>query len=201
MDLTPTSNCRVYPAFIYAHTLDTYCTANLTPTINSSHFVIPVHTGSRQQCQRKKHVALPPGRGYLASVMASEYGFGSVRCPWVVSAARGQRINITLHNFARYHSQDSGAISDQFRPDACYEFAVLKEGNSKKNVVGCVGEDRQTHIYTSTGNSVELYVLDRIIATEAVQFLLEYNGKCLWHILARKYACIMFSCYSVRIGY
>ena len=109
--------------------------------------------------------------------MASEYGYGSSRCPWHISAEPGQRINITLHNFARSHSQGEGG-SAQVRPDACYEFALLKDGASKKNIVGCVGEGRHTHVYTSVGRSVELHVLERIISSSAVHFMIEYNGEC-----------------------
>lgn len=139
--------------------------------------IVAVRSGNRRGCQHKKHVAVPATSGYLASVTASEYGYGSPRCPWLISAQPGQRINITLHNFARYHSKNTGMASDQIRPDACYEFASVKEGKPHKNIVGCVGENRQTHVYTSSGNSVEINVLDRIISSEAVQFMIEYSGE------------------------
>lgn len=37
--------------------------------------------------------------GYLANVVTEEHGFGSALCPWLITAPRGQRINVTLIDF------------------------------------------------------------------------------------------------------
>ena len=62
------------------------------------------------------------------------------------------------------------------RSDACYEFALVRESAGKKSIVGCVGDQRETAVYISTTNSVQIYVLDRVISSQTVYFLLEYSG-------------------------
>jgi len=43
--------------------------------------------------------------GYLANIVTEEQSFGSSRCPWIITAPRGQRLNISLVDFglARRH--------------------------------------------------------------------------------------------------
>ena len=43
--------------------------------------------------------------GYLANIVTDEQSFGSSRCPWIVTAPRGQRLNVSLLDFglARRH--------------------------------------------------------------------------------------------------
>ena len=38
--------------------------------------------------------------GYLSSLVAAQSGYGSVDCPWTITAQEGQRINITLLDFS-----------------------------------------------------------------------------------------------------
>ena len=63
-----------------------------------------VHAGSSRHCTTHKQQRLPPTGGFLASALVTDRGFGSSRCPWVITAQSGQRINITLHNYARMSS-------------------------------------------------------------------------------------------------
>jgi len=43
--------------------------------------------------------------GYLANIVTDEQSFGSSRCPWIITAPRGQRLNVSLLDFglARRH--------------------------------------------------------------------------------------------------
>ena len=64
-------------------------------------FLRLVQAGSTRHCSNHKQQRLPPTSGYLASALVTDRGFGSSRCPWIITVQTGQRINITLHNFAR----------------------------------------------------------------------------------------------------
>ena len=63
--------------------------------------------------------------------------------------------------------------------DACYEFASIRDGGAKKSIVGCLGDKRETVVYTSATNSIQIYVLDRVLASQAIYFLLQYSGTIL----------------------
>ena len=39
------------------------------------------------------------GSGYLSSLVASQTGYGSARCPVTIAAQKGQRINVALLDF------------------------------------------------------------------------------------------------------
>ena len=39
--------------------------------------------------------------GRIASVVAEDHGLGTVHCPWNIQVGEGQRINLTMMNFAR----------------------------------------------------------------------------------------------------
>jgi len=49
--------------------------------------------------------------GYLANIVTEEQSFGSSRCPWIITAPRGQRLNISLIDFGLAHRQQSIASS------------------------------------------------------------------------------------------
>jgi len=59
-------------------------------------------------CRRRcDFVRAPANGGVLASVVTMETGCGGPDCPWLVTVEDGQRVNITLVNFARaYHHDD-----------------------------------------------------------------------------------------------
>ena len=63
--------------------------------------------------------------------------------------------------------------------DACYEFASIRDGGAKKSIVSCLGDKRETVVYTSTTNSIQIYVLDRVLASQAIYFMLQYSGTVL----------------------
>ena len=62
-------------------------------------FSISVLEGSRSECNGKRQLKLTKSEGTIASVVAQQQGFGTRRCPWVITAKPGQRINVTLVDF------------------------------------------------------------------------------------------------------
>ena len=62
-------------------------------------------------CRRRCDFARAPASGgYLASVVTTETGCGGPGCPWLVRVEDGQRVNITLINFARSHHNDDDDV-------------------------------------------------------------------------------------------
>jgi len=55
-------------------------------------------TSCRRRCDFSR---APSSGGILASVVTMETGCGGPDCPWLVKVEDGQRVNITLINFAR----------------------------------------------------------------------------------------------------
>ena len=141
---------------------------------------IPVVTGDPTECQRQRYIQLPSTGGTLASIKAAEYGPGSSHCPWHIRAEKGQRINITLHNFARSLEIPS---SQSRGPDPCFEFAVVKDGSHRKTVVGCAGEPRVHNVYISRTHAMEIHVSNRVVASQSIYFALQYDSKYLRPIL------------------
>ena len=54
----------------------------------------------RPQCRRCDFVKVTEPSGYLGNVVTEETGCGAPDCPWRISVKPGQRINVTLINFA-----------------------------------------------------------------------------------------------------
>ena len=67
--------------------------------MNQAILILSVEAGSRSQCNSKRRLELTQPEGTIASQAAEERGFGTRRCPWVIKAQPGQRINITLLDF------------------------------------------------------------------------------------------------------
>ena len=64
-------------------------------------------------CRHRCDFALAPASGgFLASVVTMETGCGGPDCPWLVKVDDGQRVNITLINFARSHHHDDDDDDD-----------------------------------------------------------------------------------------
>ncbi len=106
-------------------------------------------------------------------------GCGSQTCPWVLEALPGQRINITLLDFAiasrnttRRHSHKPGY------PLYCHEYAVVKETQApSRSATICGGEQRIRAAYVSTSHKVEVNMVARKPGRNLEYFLLQFEGK------------------------
>ncbi len=58
-----------------------------------------VHSGSRMECNHNRKLVLRESEGTIASIVSQHHGMGTSRCPWIIQAKPGQRINITLVDF------------------------------------------------------------------------------------------------------
>jgi hypothetical protein len=111
-------------------------------------------------------------------------------------ASRGQRINITLINFARVtplslsssppggggqgpliqtaHVSTSPVIA---RPKICYQLANFRERQHSKLLTECEGSPRESHAFLSNSDVVEVDIT--IAKVLKVYFLLHFEGKLL----------------------
>ena len=128
--------------------------------------------GKTRECQVERRSTLTADSGYLASITSTVQGFGTSACPWVIKAAPGQQINVTMYNFISSHGEggrDKG-------PDVCYELAVLKDGTSRRGLTACSSEPRQRVGHVSQTNELTVEFLVKP-SHGRLQFLLHYQGK------------------------
>jgi hypothetical protein len=80
----------------------------------------------------------------------------SPRCPLVISASRGQRINVTLTDFDSWQ----GVGPSKQRQANCAARAIIREsGSDVANIAMCGLCDRQVSPYTSHGDTITLHFL------------------------------------------
>jgi len=128
--------------------------------------------------------------GVLASITAQELDIGTASCPWLIVASPGQRINITLMDFAVYHRSSSltvaaAAAASRQRRDLsptghtgqsrqqyvagtryCREYAVLSEDTATKNLVVCSDHRPRTRlVYTSRSHKLKVTFSDMTSST------------------------------------
>lgn len=126
-------------------------------------------------------ISLPTPSGYLASYTTRLPGaYGTHRCPWVLRAPAGQRINITLHDFTAPRVQQGSADGRPRHPatpvDRCPPMVVFQETGSPDHVVrSCDSRLKRRLVYVSHGNVLRVFVANG--TNEDTIFLLHYQGK------------------------
>jgi len=136
------------------------------------------------------HIAAAAAAGVSQSTQSNVIGCGTKTQPWMLEAPAGQRINISLLDFtaaaARQTSQhltrstsrvfttssssSSGSCVDENQQ---YGYIIDKSSVNNKNVSVChARSNRQTHIYLSTSNTLQLV----IAGGSNANFLLKING-------------------------
>jgi len=133
--------------------------------------------------------------GFLANIVMEEHGFGSARCPWLVTAPHGQRINITLYDFglagrhdgavggpaANVNSGTSDGVSGLANGGSmCHVYAKVTETGttsaSASEITICGSRSRQRVVYVSETNRLEIVITSFKLDDEPVYFLLKYEG-------------------------
>ena len=87
--------------------------SSLTMYLLPSTFCHPVHSPLCRVCRNASYIQAESPGGYIASVSSEETGCGRKGCPWVLQAQAGQRLNITLLDFAlstRHRDQVPAAV-------------------------------------------------------------------------------------------
>ena len=103
-------------------------------------------------------------------------------CPWRVTVAPGQRINLTLFDFnivpPRNSERESGTV--------CQVYAIINEKSSSTDVTVCGGDQRQRMVYLSEANSIDIQVMTITDEAQHGHFLLRYEGKHIWILETHK---------------
>jgi len=143
------------------------------------------------------HIAAAAAAGVDSWSTQSNIGCGTKTQPWMLEAPAGQRINISLLDFtaaARLTSQHltrstshvitttSSSSSSSSSSGSCvdekhqYGYIIDKSSVNKKNVSVChARSNRQTHVYLSTSNTLQL-----VLNTDhSDNFLLRVEGVVL----------------------
>ena len=138
-------------------------------------------TADTERCNVGHPITLHVSSGYLSSSVTTETGRGAADCPWRLSVDRGQRINLTLINFARVSlptdwSHTTPTPADRPRPKICYQLANLRERRYARVLTECEGSPRSSHAFLSSSNVVEVDII--VAKVLKVHFLLHFQGNC-----------------------
>ncbi|KAK2157030.1 hypothetical protein LSH36_200g02038 [Paralvinella palmiformis] len=107
------------------------------------------------------------GRMEPGSHITDEIGCGSIRAPWIIQARHGETVEISLLDFKaldRARSLSVVTCSD------IYGFVVEKTLNINQTI--CGQNTRESVIYRSKTNSVEIY----IVKDSGSNFMIKYTG-------------------------
>lgn len=99
----------------------------------------------------------------------------SIKCPWNIQALPGQRINLTLVNFARETTSSHHLSHGQ-----CVDVALVAETDRQESLQLCPHQTRERSVYISASNRVLLYTFPRRSTTSNSNvFLWRYTGKVI----------------------
>jgi len=160
-----------------------------THITNCRSLVVAVVTAETERCGVGQPITLRVQSGYLSSSVTTDTGRGAAGCPWRLTVDEGQRINLTLINFARVSmpadwSQtppgpatsppDAAAARPPSRPKICYQLANLRERRYTRVLTECEGSPRRSHAFLSTSNVMEVDII--VAKVLKVHFLLHFEG-------------------------
>jgi len=96
-------------------------------------------------------------------------------CPWRIVVGRGQRINLTLVDFATPKAASNVALR-------CVQYAVVTELHTRPStsLAVCGGARRRRHLHTTLSNAVDVRVTSGrhgVDSDEHFYFLLHYKGQ------------------------
>ena len=114
--------------------------------------------------------------GYISNVPLVKAPLQPTRCPWVIRAQGGQRVNITLYDF-------STATGRQSDTGICLVYAIIREQQSQTEVTVCRGSQRVRNIYTSDTSSMEVILNTDGNNNPDGQFMLKFEGVYNGHTL------------------
>ena len=148
------------------------CVCTCVIRVHPSHQYVPVCTvrdGPRDSCQPPGVRRITSYSGYLTSVPDGDTGVGTARCPWQIEVDRGRHINLTMYSFAV-----SARKHQQVAP--CDVYVIIRDANRTAELAACGGWHRQTALWVSHSNRIQMYIRRETSGAEQV-FLLRYEGK------------------------
>ena len=143
-------------------------------------FSFAVARPNQELCQANGFIKLEATSGYLSSLVTEETGCGTSATPWILEALPGQQINLTLLDFTfntlgSAFNLEYGDSFDGITLPGCRDLIVVKETDRETRLSNCFIRKRETLVYTSATNTIEVQVLPNREEDEP-QFLLYYTG-------------------------
>ena len=163
----------------------TFLTYLTLPTIkNLSAITVTTGESSCAPIGGYRPIPVSPPSGFLASWVTKEIGRGGGACPWQISGAPGQKIQLTLVDFGVWRGSKDPRDGDGSRPGSrvpehsgiCHIYARIREGGSG-SITLCGGEQREKVVYVSEGHKVEVEVTDPRAAPDPSFFIIKYERK------------------------
>ncbi len=89
---------------------------------------VSVFSPTREQCRDSDFARPATPSGFLASTVTADTGCGSAQTPWMITVPRGQRINVTLHDFSAVYRaiNFSSSFSTYKHTGHCHVYAIIK---------------------------------------------------------------------------
>ena len=131
---------------------------------------------SSRECSQASTIPISTNtaEGYIASSVTKSTGCGDASRPWILTAEVGQRINITLIDFA--YSESSDRSNENYD---CIVYATIKDGDSGITHTVCGGGyNRAIPVFLSSSNAIEIRLVGKSIQqnNNEGQYLLKYTG-------------------------
>jgi len=125
---------------------------------------------------------------YLSSYTAAMYEHGTARCPWHITAAPGQNVELYVLDFslsARYravwgHEQEGeqDVAERVVGLEYCHMYATVREPSrpSAGDTPICASNARETLVYTSHTNSLVVQLSSHAVEDPSANFLIKFKG-------------------------
>nr|UCK81579.1 Gal-binding and CUB domains containing receptor 12 [Arenicola marina] len=131
---------------------------------------VTVAEADGNKCRRERKYRASTNEGTLASLTVDQTGCGSNSSPWTIEGAPGQRVNISMLDFA-YTPTSSGAKASTM---TCEPYGYIVERKLGINRTVCGGVARRSHVYMSASSAVEIYINVAGMRTASSSFILNY---------------------------
>ncbi len=136
--------------------------------------VFAVAVPTEERCHLKHQRTITSQRGFLSSLVTQESGCGTSSLPWRVTVKSGQKINISLYDFAMTETKYSSPVVNQ-----CKVYAVIRERmvNRMRNITVCGALSRERNVYLSMTNQLEIGLVTGDLTDTSPTYLVGYTGR------------------------
>ncbi|ELT99359.1 hypothetical protein CAPTEDRAFT_211886 [Capitella teleta] len=138
------------------------CMKELKSYLSVGYSCIPVETVTKEHCETYDEMNVTSLNGYISNMVTSEHPeCTGASHPWVVKARPGQRINLTMYDFAVEDSRlgvyNMVGTETAPAPKKCHDYGIIKEHGSIDFAI-CGGQTRLSHLYLSDTHELRLWV-------------------------------------------
>ncbi len=94
--------------------------------------------------------------------------------PWIIKGEEGQKISVTLYDFALRAVNASRSVGPS--REICRVYATIREATNTRSITVCGGNSRVRHVYTSVTSQIELRILNSKTPHDPLYFMFKYEG-------------------------